>query len=199
MEATLRKQNILICAKNLFSEKGFHNTQISDIIKEARIARGTVYQYFKNKDDIFITLLKNYYDEWLNTVSLDTKSLDLKTISPKNYFRHRVMQTLVFLANDPHLCNIVVRIGIGLQGELGAMIKEFEQKINNLVMNDLILGVKTGNVKKEVDVELVASLISGSLLYTSYHYFVHTPDSKPVPDITDLSEKILFAYENIFV
>ncbi len=199
MEASLRKQNILTCAKNLFSEKGFYNTQISDIINEARIARGTVYQYFKNKDDIFITLLKNYYEDWLSRVSLDNESMDLKTITPKNYFRHRVKQTLLFLAEDPHLCNIVLRIGIGLQGDLGEIVKQFEQKINITVMNDLILGIKTGNVKKEVDVELIACLISGSLLYTAYHYFVHTNETITDTDIIGLSEKILFTYENIFI
>ncbi|HRZ29097.1 MAG TPA: hypothetical protein P5295_19990, partial [Spirochaetota bacterium] len=98
-----------------------------------------------------------------------------------------------------HLCNIVLRIGIGLQGDLGEIVKQFEQKINITVMNDLILGIKTGNVKKEVDVELIACLISGSLLYTAYHYFVHTNETITDTDIIGLSEKILFTYENIFI
>jgi len=198
MEASQRKQDILNYSKELFSQKGYYNTQISDIIKNARIARGTIYQYFKNKDDIFITLLKNFYEDWLKQLTLDNKSIDLKTIDPKDYFRHRVKTTLTFLANDQHLCNIVLRIGIGLQGDLGVVINRFEEKINNIVVNDLLLGIKAGNVKKDIDVELVASLISGSLLYTSYHYFVFKKENKKENEIISLSEKILSTYENIF-
>jgi AcrR family transcriptional regulator len=198
MEASLRKQNILKCSKELFSQKGFYDTQISDIIKDARIARGTIYQYFKNKDDIFITLIKNFYDDWIAVASLDSQSLDLKTISPKDYFRHRVKQTLIFLANDPYLCNIVLRIGLGLQGDLGSVRDQFEEKINTLVKNDLLLGIKPGNVKKEIDVELVSKLLTGAMLYIAHYYFVQKNIKKTENEISHISEHILATFENIF-
>jgi len=37
------------------------------------------------------------------------------------------------------------------------------------------------------------------LLYTAYHYFVHTNEAITDTDIVGLSEKILFTYENIFI
>ena len=53
MKADQRKKLILEHAKRLFSKKGYYDTQISDIVDEAKIARGTVYQYFKNKEQVF--------------------------------------------------------------------------------------------------------------------------------------------------
>ncbi len=56
MKAVERKQLILDRAKHLFSLKGYYNTQISDIVDDAKIARGTVYQYFRNKKEILYAI-----------------------------------------------------------------------------------------------------------------------------------------------
>ena len=49
MKADERRQMLLDRAKKLFSQRGYYETQISDIIKNAKIARGTLYQYFKDR------------------------------------------------------------------------------------------------------------------------------------------------------
>ena len=43
------KETILQCAEKVFSEKGYFGAQVADIIKLAHVAKGTVYEYFKNK------------------------------------------------------------------------------------------------------------------------------------------------------
>ena len=75
MKADKRKKAILDCAKKLFSERGYYQTHISDIVKEVQIARGTVYQYFDNKDDIFITLVEDYYSKWRSMVSIEQANM----------------------------------------------------------------------------------------------------------------------------
>ena len=43
---------LLKCAEKAFSKKGYYETQVSDIVKLARVAKGTIYQYFKNKQEL---------------------------------------------------------------------------------------------------------------------------------------------------
>lgn len=191
MKADERKKIIMECAKRLFSKKGYYNTQISDIIDDAKIARGTVYQYFKNKDDIFITLIKDYYAEWERTVSIDMTSMDLKTIKPREYFHHRVKNTLQFLANDLDLCNIVLRMGIGLSGELESAIRRFEKKIHNLIAGDLELGVRNRNVRKDINIELVSNLITGAMMKAAHYFFVYKRTRKEAADIEKMSREII--------
>ena len=83
MKADERRQMLLDRAKKLFSQSGYYETQISDIIKNAKISRGTVYQYFKNKDDIFSILLQTAYDEWLATIAEEMKGVDLASLPPR--------------------------------------------------------------------------------------------------------------------
>ena len=54
-----RREEILSAAISAFSNKGYHDTSISDIIENAGIARGTFYLYFENKRQIFDSVLDN--------------------------------------------------------------------------------------------------------------------------------------------
>ena len=56
-----KHQKILDAAIKVFSEKGFYNSRVSEIAKEANVADGTIYLYFKNKDDILISLFEEEF------------------------------------------------------------------------------------------------------------------------------------------
>lgn len=49
---------ILEAAIEVFAEKGFHRARISDIARRAGVADGTIYLYFRNKDDVLLTIFE---------------------------------------------------------------------------------------------------------------------------------------------
>ncbi|MFZ5482061.1 MAG: TetR/AcrR family transcriptional regulator [Myxococcota bacterium] len=49
---------ILEAAIEVFAEKGFHHARISDIARRAGVADGTIYLYFRNKDDVLLTIFE---------------------------------------------------------------------------------------------------------------------------------------------
>ena len=55
-ERERRRQQIIVAAKRVFSEKGFLKTTMEDIAKEAELSPGTLYLYFKNKDELYASL-----------------------------------------------------------------------------------------------------------------------------------------------
>ncbi|AKN29813.1 hypothetical protein Ccar_02710 [Clostridium carboxidivorans P7] len=55
-----KKNKIIDAAYKVFNERGYNNTTTVDIAKEAGIATGSVYAYFKDKKDIFIQALHKY-------------------------------------------------------------------------------------------------------------------------------------------
>ena len=57
LPADARRAQLLATAKQLFARRGYPGVNIADICKEARVARGTIYQYFGNKRDLLIALL----------------------------------------------------------------------------------------------------------------------------------------------
>lgn len=190
MKAEERKTRILNCAKKLFSKNGYYNTQISDIINDAKIARGTVYQYFKNKEDIFVTLLENYYKEWEKTIKIKSDDFDIKRITGPDFLRYRLKNTLLFFQNDHELCNIMLRMGIGLPGNLDLVPKRLEMNIIKIIIKDLNLGKKNNNLHKEINIELTANLLVGALLRTAYYYFVMKRDEYSESDIDQMTEEM---------
>ncbi len=55
-EKEKRRSDIIDVAEGLFFSRGYENVTMDDISKETELARGTLYLYFKNKDDIYIAI-----------------------------------------------------------------------------------------------------------------------------------------------
>jgi len=49
-----KKDRVLSAATDLFAERGFHRTEMDEIAKRAGISKGSLYNYFKSKDDLFL-------------------------------------------------------------------------------------------------------------------------------------------------
>lgn len=54
----LRQTDILNAAEHVFATRGYHKATIADIAKEAQYAVGTIYLYFTDKEDLYITLIE---------------------------------------------------------------------------------------------------------------------------------------------
>ena len=55
-ERERRRQQIIVAAKRVFSEKGYNKTTVEDIAREAELSPGTLYLYFKNKEELYASL-----------------------------------------------------------------------------------------------------------------------------------------------
>jgi AcrR family transcriptional regulator len=57
-EEKARLASILLAAETIFSEHGYHQARMDDIAEAAELAKGTLYYYFKSKDEIYLHLLE---------------------------------------------------------------------------------------------------------------------------------------------
>lgn len=73
---TAKRDRILRSAIRVFSQKGFFNSRISDIARLAGVADGTIYLYFKNKDDLLISLFEEKMAEVVADVRLRVAAAD---------------------------------------------------------------------------------------------------------------------------
>ena len=63
-----KHQRIIKAALKVFAKKGFYNSKVSEIAKEAEVADGTIYLYFKNKDDILISVFETEMKTMINNM-----------------------------------------------------------------------------------------------------------------------------------
>ncbi|MFW2390748.1 MAG: TetR/AcrR family transcriptional regulator [Polyangiales bacterium] len=64
-----KRDRILAAAIEVFAKNGFYATRVSEIAKAAGVADGTIYLYFKNKDDVLITIFEEGIERLLGILS----------------------------------------------------------------------------------------------------------------------------------
>lgn len=92
-EADVRKNEILDAAGILFSEKGYDDTSVTDIMNAVGIAKGTLYHHFKSKENIMDALIKRQTADLLTAAK---KIADDKSIPVKE----RIVRTILALHVD---------------------------------------------------------------------------------------------------
>ena len=63
-----KPQQIIHAAVRVFARKGYYNSRVADIAREAGIGAGTIYLYFKTKDDILVTLFREKMAEFVDAL-----------------------------------------------------------------------------------------------------------------------------------
>ena len=69
------KQNIINASLELFASKGYAGTSMNDIISKVGISKGSVYWHFKSKEEIFVQVVTESYDEWINLIHRELSKL----------------------------------------------------------------------------------------------------------------------------
>jgi TetR/AcrR family transcriptional repressor of mexJK operon len=72
-----RRQQILDAAQQIFAQKGFEGASIKDLAKAAKISPGLLYWYFKDKTDLFVSLISERIEEAFGTLLPESVSFDL--------------------------------------------------------------------------------------------------------------------------
>ena len=187
MKGELRKNQILDGAKKLIARNGYYETHVEDILREVKIGKGTFYLYFKNKEDLFISILERFLDEWEGTVLgalTDTGQQDLRT-----YFLTLITRSLQFFKQNEDLCNIYLRIGPGISDIFETYIERFEQKLLKYVTDELIKGVDAALFRKDLDIKVMANILVGAHLRIAYYYFVLKKGKRGNPSIDRIAEE----------
>lgn len=78
IEKLEKRQEILMSAEDLFVKQGGEFPTVSAICTYTSMAKGTVYLYFKNKEEIYLALLGKYFQQWLdpNNINADQPNIE---------------------------------------------------------------------------------------------------------------------------
>lgn len=71
---------IIQTAERLFLEKGFEKTTVQDIAERMGVAKGTIYHYFKSKDELVDHLLQRYSDRLIHVMEMTARNSQLDAV-----------------------------------------------------------------------------------------------------------------------
>ena len=71
-----KRRHILEAAVEVFADRGFHKSRVSDVARAANVADGTIYLYFKSKDEILLSIFEEAMAEMIEAVEKKLAPLD---------------------------------------------------------------------------------------------------------------------------
>jgi AcrR family transcriptional regulator len=74
-----RKEQILNAAEGVFTHKGFDNARMDDIAEQTGVSKGTVYLYFKSKEELIIAILDRIFNGMLERMEARRKTEESAT------------------------------------------------------------------------------------------------------------------------
>jgi len=160
MERQARREQVLRHAKRIFARKGYHRTNIADIIARARIARGTFYLYFQNKKELFEELLEQTLGELRHRIQ--RLRVGPGEPDPVEQLRDNLRRVLNFVLAERELTDILLNHSMGFDRELDARIRDFYEKVADQIQRSLDLGIQMSLVR-ECDTRAVAYCILGGI------------------------------------
>jgi len=177
MKREERRVQILESSRKIFSEKGYYETYVEDVIREARVGKGTFYRHFESKEELFIALLLYFLNKWEEVAFIAPGGLESATID--DTFLRLISRSFIFFAENEDLCNIYLRIGPGLNRMFEPHVMEFENRMLGYIRLYLDEGVRLGRLRKDLDIEMASNMIAGAFLRVDYYYFVLKKNQAP--------------------
>lgn len=150
---------ILEAAVKVFAEQGFYQSTISQVAKEAGVADGTIYLYFKNKDDILVQFFtyktKLVFDRFREEVNKADNCFDK--------LRNLVSRHLEEFQNDRNMAVLYQAETHQNSRLVEEQIKEMSKLYLDIVSEIVERGQEEGMIRKDVYVGLVKRFILGGV------------------------------------
>jgi TetR/AcrR family fatty acid metabolism transcriptional regulator len=150
---------ILASAVKIFADFGFHQSTISQIAREAGVADGTIYLYFKNKDDLLVQVFnyktKQVFDRFKEAVD--------KADKPVDKLRNLIHCHLTEFQRDPNMAVVYLAETRRKNRLVEDQIRIMSKMYYDLVAEIIELGQQNGSIRRELYLGLVKRFILGSV------------------------------------
>ncbi|MDX6576378.1 MAG: TetR/AcrR family transcriptional regulator, fatty acid metabolism regulator protein [Blastocatellia bacterium] len=154
-----KREAILRAATRVFARNGYFNSKVADIAREADVADGTVYLYFKSKEEI----LHSIFDQSMAEAIAAGKTLIEKLSDPGEKLRRIAALHLERLGADRELA---VVFQVELRGSTKFM-QEFSAagfaEYLGLLRQTFAEGQRSGVFRKDLNAKLVSKILFGAL------------------------------------
>ncbi len=161
-----KRSRILKAAVKVFAQRGFYNAKVSQIARNAGIADGTIYLYFKNKDEILISIFEEEMAKFISQVSSE---IEFET-DVKKKFQIFVKTHLGFVKKKPKLAQVfqleLRQSNKFIKEYTGSKLKEYLNVAGDIIEE----GQRQGVIRKDIHPGLMKRALFGSLDEVATHW-----------------------------
>lgn len=149
-----KKDLIRLSATKIMAKEGFYRTKVQAIADDAEIAVGTVYIYFKSKDDILDYIFESQHTKIIKFV----EELEKKEIPPLEEIKKILKFHFDELKSNPDLAKVLVQEGSGSHKNHLSGMKDDSLGVPEIFHRILEESKEKGEIR-DIDTEIFASVI----------------------------------------
>lgn len=154
-----KRDLILKAATKVFAQNGFFNSQVADVARVAGVAAGTVYLYFKSKDDLLVSIFERSMGEVLAEGRAAVAGID----DPAARLRQIARLHLERLGRDKDLA-VVFQVELRQSVKFMERFSEsFLQDYFTLIRQAIADGQQAGAFRKDVSATTATKIFFGAL------------------------------------
>lgn len=162
-----RRDQILGCALEVFSEKGYHASSVADVCARAGIGRGTLYQYFDDKRALLVALADRVLEKVTRAFTAREPLAIPEGFRPNEaavvaFLEARFVQVLRIVFEDAATARLLLRAGRGADGVVDDMLRAIDDTMLGRMEEELRMAKRAG-VVRDVDERLVARFFLGGI------------------------------------
>ncbi len=153
-----KREKILDAAAELFSTKHYHEVMMDDVARLISVAKGTVYNYFTSKEELYFTIMHTRMENLLSILKQKIESEQNSIDSLRAFVIHLYM----FMMKHRKFFLIYQRETLNKQNSFCEDMISHEKQMKQMIINIISKGEKD-KVFRKVDEEFAISLIFGSI------------------------------------
>jgi TetR/AcrR family transcriptional regulator, fatty acid metabolism regulator protein len=154
-----KHQRILDAAVKVFADKGFFQSKVSEIAREAGVADGTVYLYFKSKDDLLISI----FEVKMREAIARFREAAFKEPDARSCLQCLIRMHLAEFQSDPHLAAVFQVELRQSQRFMREYAKSELREYLDLIGEVIRRGQEEGTIRGDIPIGLVKRLIFGTI------------------------------------
>jgi TetR/AcrR family fatty acid metabolism transcriptional regulator len=148
--------SVVDAAKRCFARYGFRKTSMDDVAGDAGVAKGTVYLYCENKQDLYVRAVESDLHEWLDSLG---SALDDPDRPALEILVEMATRDALFTESHPLVADLLTRAGDGHVPGQRERMDELRRIGLSQVIAVLELGIAQGVFRAELDVEPTARVL----------------------------------------
>lgn len=157
-----KQEKVMRAAITEFLARGFENGKIGDIASLAGIAKGSIYQYFEDKKELFLHSV-HWSSEYLLQKYSAAASGTLKKASFVEVFLHSLDHAWIQLKEEKEITLFLQEVLLGTFNPVAAESREAMLKASDSFIHALIKeGQESGQFRTDLDEELLVQFLTGA-------------------------------------
>ena len=180
-----KSKRIFLAAEKIFAEKGYIQATISDIAKLSDVSEGTIYEYFKNKDDLLLSIPEQRFKEHIAQLE---EIFELKT--PLRKLRRFIRYHFYLYMTEPNFVKVfLLHIQLS-QRFYGSEVYKTFQRYLKIITDVLEEGKRDGSIRNNVNVRIFRNLFLGAFSHMALRWLI-LEEGADIDKMREIDEVVL--------